>query len=877
MAQGVDVLHRPGLDRERAVGEGRGIGGLPLRLAGRCLCDRSGGVHRFGLHVRGVVLAHALRRHRAVVRSPGVGGSVPIVTKCRDRNSLRVCYFRAGGAVGCQDACGVNGASRSIAGCGSCGRGHCCRDLFGEVAHSSLEDRGGGRIAIGIAAGPVPALQRVLLGRCTEHGDEVRIGGDSRQLRHSGAVLRAAELPTDEGIGVVLVCSLGGRFGSGGGLTGGNRLILPDLGRAVLLEEFDREASSLRPLGVEGDVFGHRVLLEVPGGLEGRVPIPAGEAEALLGRVLRLGQLLSLLHALRLDFGSAIGFKADQHKLRNVVILFPNAAVVERCALGAGAELIAFRVSLAIGIVRLKDGIGAGIGRPLEVAAGDEGRLFGVLVVVLIGVGGGRCSRVDTAADLADPGIDGVVHRVVACRGAVGVDLHARTQFVDHRQIAGVSAAVLDADAVGSDHRVLNTADMGEEVAILVGGRSRCTFGVGRRVEALIQSASVVVNAADLLLGSGADGHRVLAAIDGGDLAQIHQHLIGAAEVVARADQIDHRRVVAGGVDFRVVSVNHRAGGIRAVNGKDIQNVGIKFADAGSAVVEDGGVGGGDRIVGQGPQMAAVIERIGRGAGDGIVIHHFDLGRITAVSRCQIAAVVLRCGELGRARIIADVVPGNIGAVDRVRQHILGAGEAAVCQAVDHAQIAEAPSGVFGQRDSVDAVNHSRDVVKMVFVGGDVIASAGKRLPGQGMARLAAVAVEEHGVALPRSRARGGEVAVAQGADVALVLQQLIAVGAGANEAHAVDALNGAGAVHVADIGLDPFGLCGRVRVAGVGADIIIGGKRAGAGVQQDIVVGREAAAADLADRAAVHHSIVGHSRDGTAVNPADLGSAAII
>ena len=81
MTQGVEVLHRLGLGLKGGVGEGRRVGGLTLRLTSRGLRDRTGGVHRLGLSVRGVVLAYARRRHAGVVRRPGVGGSVPVVTQ----------------------------------------------------------------------------------------------------------------------------------------------------------------------------------------------------------------------------------------------------------------------------------------------------------------------------------------------------------------------------------------------------------------------------------------------------------------------------------------------------------------------------------------------------------------------------------------------------------------------------------------------------------------------------------------------------------------------------------------------------------------------------------------------------------------------------
>ena len=413
MAQGVDVLHRLGLGRKRSVGEGRRVGRLALRFAGRCLRDRAGGVHRLGLHMARVVLAYALRRHAAVVRCPLVGGSFPIMIGGRQdfglavrvglaakghgrrvyngtvrlasglcphlgngsgralhmaavvlagkgrggcsitspapprqlivvaggRNcySLAVAYRLSAGAVGFRNSCGVHRASGGIAGGSSRHACHRCRDLLGEVSHSRLEGSGSGRIAVGVAAGPAPALQRVLLSGRRKHSDEVGIGGDGRQGHGSGAVIRAAQLPAREAVGIVLRSGLGRIRRSGGSPTGGHRLILSDLGLPVPHEELDGEARTLRPLGVEGHRLSHGVVFKVPGVLAAFFLVPTSEGEALLGRILGLSELLPLLHGLCLYFRAAVGLKAHFHKLRDVEVVFPGAAVMEGHALGAGA------------------------------------------------------------------------------------------------------------------------------------------------------------------------------------------------------------------------------------------------------------------------------------------------------------------------------------------------------------------------------------------------------------------------------------------------------------------------------------------------------------------------------------------------------------
>ena len=105
------------------------------------------------------------------------------------------------------------------------------------------------------------------------------------------------------------------------------------------------------------------------------------------------------------------------------------------------------------------------------------------------------------------------------------------------------------------------------------------------------------------------------------------------------------------------------------------------------------------------------------------------------------------------------------------------------------------------------------------------------------MTGLAAVAVEEHGIALACPGGCRGKVGVFQRADLALVLQQLIAVGSGTHNMHAVDGIDHTAISQIADISFLTLRLGGRIRIAGIGSDVIVTGQSTCAGVENRIVV----------------------------------------
>ena len=633
------------------------------------------------------------------------------------------------------------------------------------------------------------------------------------------------------------------------------------------------------PFCIERGIFSDSVVFKVPGVLAGFFLVPPAEGAALLsGVLLGLGDLLALLHALRFDFGAAGGVKADRQQLRDEVVLFRDRAVMERHVLGAGAELIALRVGLAAGVVGLEDGICSRIGSALEVAAGDEGCLLGIGIVILVGVGSGFRDRVNAAADLADLGVGGVVDRVVASRGAVGADLQPLTQLVDCGQIGGVGVAVLDADAVGGNHRVLDAPDMGVQIGVGIGGGTRGACRVRRGGYPLIQRTGIVVDAADLLLGGSVDDNWILAAVNGGDLAQVRQHLVGAAEAVALADQIDDRRVIICGDDSGLVicAIGNGTGSVRRRDGDDVLQVVVIGLHRSAAIVENRGVGRGDGVVGQRSQVAAIIKRIGGRGGDGIVVQNADLGRDAGIRDGQIAAIILCVSKLGGAGIIADIIPRDIRSARRIDKDVLSTSERAVFQGIDLTKIPEREGSILIERNAVDHIYGRNRIVIVILIRRDVQALIGIGLAGQRMAGLAAVAVEEHGVALARPRALGREVTVAQRADIALVLQQVIAVGACAHKADAADAADDAAAAQIANIGLLALSLCGGVRIAAVSPVKFITRQGAGAGVQQRVVICVDEASGDGSDVAAVHDRVVAAGGNRVAVQAPDGGGAAV-
>ena len=79
VVQSFRLIDDLGLGLEGRVLEGRGVSCLARFFAGRGLGDLARRVHGLGLDVRLIVLAHAGRRHRAVVLRPHVGDFAPIV------------------------------------------------------------------------------------------------------------------------------------------------------------------------------------------------------------------------------------------------------------------------------------------------------------------------------------------------------------------------------------------------------------------------------------------------------------------------------------------------------------------------------------------------------------------------------------------------------------------------------------------------------------------------------------------------------------------------------------------------------------------------------------------------------------------------------
>ena len=91
------------------------------------------------------------------------------------------------------------------------------------------------------------------------------------------------------------------------------------------------------PFCIERGIFSDCVVFKVPGVLAAFFLVPTGEGEALLGGILGLCELLPLLHRLCFNLRAIVGVEAHFHKLRDVEVVFPGAAVMEGHALGAGA------------------------------------------------------------------------------------------------------------------------------------------------------------------------------------------------------------------------------------------------------------------------------------------------------------------------------------------------------------------------------------------------------------------------------------------------------------------------------------------------------------------------------------------------------------
>ena len=555
-----------------------------------------------------------------------------------------------------------------------------------------------------------------------------------------------------------------------------------------------------------------------------------------------------------------------------------SRAVVEGDAFGAD-EVLPLGIGLAVRVVRLEDRVGAGRRHALEVAAGDQRRACGIGVVVLICVGRRGLGFVDAAGDRRDLRIGGVVDRVVAGGGAVRVDLKTFAELVDRRQIGRVRASILDADAVRGDDRIPDAADMRAQVGILIGRGAGGAVRVGGCVDALSERTGVAVDAADLLLRCGGDRHGAAAAVDRGDIAEVDDDLIGSAEAAAFADEVDHGRGIGRSVDPCFVAVDNGAGGIRSCDGDDVEDIARVSGDSPAAVIEHGRIGGGDRVVRQRAEMTAVIHRVSRGAGNSAVVHRADRRRGALIARGEVGTVVLRRREFRCAGIVAHNVALGVRTVNGVDEDVLRAGKAAVPERVDNAAVAESEGRILRNGDAVYDVDRGRRVIIMVGIGRDEEAFVCERLPRQRMPALAAVAVEDHRVAFACARGSGCEVRVAEGADIALVLEQKIAVRAGADEVYAVDRFDPAALFKVSDVGLSALRFGRSIGVAGIGANEIIARYSTAAGVQQRVVVrgDREAGGSDRNDMTAVHDRIIAARGDRAVRRDAlDLGGLAV-
>ena len=364
---------------------------------------------------------------------------------------------------------------------------------------------------------------------------------------------------------------------------------------------------------------------------------------------------------------------------------------------------------------------------------------------------------------------------------------------------------------------------MGVQIGVRIGHRAGGPVRIRCGGHALIQGTGVVVDAADLLLGRRGDRNGIAAAVDGGDRAEVHQHLVGTAEAVAFTDEVDGRRGVVGRVDSGRIAVVDRAGAVGGGHADDIQDIAGKAEDACSAVIQHGRTGRADRVSRHRADVTAVIQRIGRAAGDRAVFDRTDLRGHALIGKGQLAAAISRRREFGRAGIIANRVACSIRAGRCIDQHILRTGKGAVAQDVDHAQVAEGEGRVLRDRHVVHHADGRREAVLiMVLVRRDEQALIRIGLARQRIAGLAAVAVEDHGIALARPRAGGRKVRIGERPDIALVLQQIIAVASGADEVDAADTADDAALVHVADVGLHAPGLGRGVGVAGVSAGKVI-------------------------------------------------------
>ena len=356
---------------------------------------------------------------------------------------------------------------------------------------------------------------------------------------------------------VGFVIRLGGRFTVVGGHSTGCHIGIR-LQRVIAV--LPRHRVQRRPLGVEDGIRRHGIAGEVPCIGAGGFLVPAAEGVAFRGGIGGGSRrLLAGFNGLGVRRGAvALDVEGDGVGVGEVVVAGAGRngrAVVEVDAAGCRAEdlrRLCGAVGLAARVVRLKDSVRAGGAHTLEVAAGDDRCVALRRVVVLVGVGRRLGRGVDAAGDAGDLGVRLVINRVVARRGAVGVDLRALADLADRGCLARRSVAVPDAVAVGVDVHILDRSDhRAGVIGIGVGRRTccsvprrRCRLSVRSGCGAGVECVAVVIDRRSLGAGAGDRRQRTLAAVDRGDDAVVGDDGSCSGDGVALADQVDHRLVV---------------------------------------------------------------------------------------------------------------------------------------------------------------------------------------------------------------------------------------------------------------------------------------------------------------------------------------------
>ena len=365
-----------------------------------------------------------------------------------------------------------------------------------------------------------------------------------------------------------------------------------------------------------------------------RQSVPAGKHIAVAGEGVGIdGELLAGNKLLHIHIARSFVRVEGQVKFGGNKVISIRGSGTERCAPCNRGQGLAGRISLAVGVVGLKDRIRSCISRALEVTAGDQRRMIRIGVVVLVSVGSSGLRSVNTTCDRSDFCVGRVVYCVIAGSRTVGVDLKALTQLADHGQVRRVGAAVLNADTVRGDDRILDRTDSGVQIRICVNCGSGSPFGVRGGVNALSERTGIVVNTANLFLSGGGDHDRIAAAVYLGDRAKVGNDLIRAADCVARTNQVNCRRSVIGSDYFglAVDSVRNSASGIRSGNRDNVFKVVIVLNDCRTAVVQHSSVCAADRVVGHRTDVTTVVDRVRGGTGDHAVIDGTNLSKASGV------------------------------------------------------------------------------------------------------------------------------------------------------------------------------------------------------------------------------------------------------